>query len=332
MCLQVKNYSDDKNVQFLYKYFGIILLILQQASMPLLARLSRYRKPSEVFITTVNVLTMEVIKLVVCSVVVAVNENSLRRFLAQFHVAVIQEPTEMFKLCVPGLIYAFQNNLYYIALSHLDAAVFYLLYQTKILTTTIFLRIFLGRSFSLRQWLALVLLIIGVADLHLNHKSPKLSPGIEQNPTLGLIAVFMMCVTSAFAGVYLEKILKQSAISIWMQNVRLSLVSIPLCATSMLLKDYAVITKDGAFRGFDLLVWIMTISNSVGGILISIVVKYADNILKAYAQSIAIIGAAIGSWIFFDFTPNFEFILASSIVILSVYIYTAYPYKTAQTV
>lgn len=47
--------------------------------MPLLARLSRYRKPSEVFITTVNVLTMEVIKLVVCSVVVAVNENSLRR-------------------------------------------------------------------------------------------------------------------------------------------------------------------------------------------------------------------------------------------------------------
>lgn len=77
---------------------------------------------------------------------------------------------------------------------------FQLLYQTKILTTTIFLRIFLGRSFSLRQWLALVLLIIGVADLHLNHKSPKLSPGIEQNPTLGLIAVFMMCVTSAFAG------------------------------------------------------------------------------------------------------------------------------------
>lgn len=43
--------------------------------------------------------------------------------------AVIQEPTEMFKLCVPGLIYAFQNNLYYIALSHLDAAVFYVSYE-----------------------------------------------------------------------------------------------------------------------------------------------------------------------------------------------------------
>lgn len=28
----------------------------------------------------------------------------------------------------------------------------------------------------------------------------------------------------------------------------------------------------------------MTVTNSVGGILISVVIKYADNILKAYAQ------------------------------------------------
>lgn len=42
--------------------------------------------------------------------------------------------------------------------------------------------------------------------------------------------------------------------------------------------------SDGMFRGFDCLVWIMTITNSIGGLLISIVIKYADNILKAFAQ------------------------------------------------
>ncbi|EJW69912.1 hypothetical protein WUBG_19181 [Wuchereria bancrofti] len=38
------------------------------------------------------------------------------------------------------------------------------------------------------------------------------------------------------------------------------------------------------FHGFDILVWILISMNSAGGLLISIVIKYADNIAKTYAQ------------------------------------------------
>ncbi|VDK20151.1 unnamed protein product [Anisakis simplex] len=137
----------------------------------------------------------------------------------------------------------------------------------------------------------------------------------------------VQCRRTLITGVYLEKMLKQSDVNIWMQNIRLSLISIPISAVSVLLNDHNRIAEGNTFRGFDTLVWILTFTNSLGGLLISIVIKYADNILKAYAQSAAIIGAAIGSWILFDFVPNLMFTLGAGTVLLSVYIYSAYPFN-----
>lgn len=41
----------------------------------------------------------------------------------------------------------------------------------------------------------------------------------------------------------------------------------------------------------------------------------------------AIVGAAIGSWFLFDFMPNLVFLFGTLLVILSIYLYTAYPYQ-----
>ncbi|KAK6036126.1 Nucleotide-sugar transporter [Cooperia oncophora] len=104
-----------------------------------------------------------------------------------------------------------------------------------------------------------------------------------------------MCFTSAFAecgdtcnniglGVYLEKMLKESTTSVWMQNIRLALIGIPISVMSMWIYEGKQIYEDGFFRGWDVMVVSLTVLNSIGGLLISIVIKYADNILKAYAQ------------------------------------------------
>uniref|UniRef100_F1L7G5 UDP-galactose/UDP-N-acetylglucosamine transporter srf-3 n=1 Tax=Ascaris suum TaxID=6253 RepID=F1L7G5_ASCSU len=252
------------------------------------------------------------------------------RFLMQCKAAILDDPTETAKVCVPAMIYTLQNNLYYIALSHLEATTFCLAYQMKIFTTALFLRFMLKRKLSMQQWFALILLAVGVADVQIEYKPPLSSTRTRQYPAIGFTAVISMCFTSAFAGVYLEKVLKGSVVNIWMQNIRLSLLGIPISAISVILNDYDLVAQGGIFRGFDELVWIMTITNSVGGLLISIVIKYADNILKAYAQSLAIVGAAAGSWILFDFTPNFMFTLGAFTVITSVYMYTAYPYMNGQ--
>ncbi|KHJ79424.1 UDP-galactose translocator domain protein [Oesophagostomum dentatum] len=160
----------------------------------------------------------------------------------------------------------------------------------KIFTTAMFMYFFLGKKLSTKQWIALMILVIGVVDVQLVYAPSHANEAVEQKPLLGFISVIVMCFTSAFAGVYLEKVLKESKASVWIQNVRLSLIGLPVSMFSMWFYDWPSIQQgsylflDGFFRGWDALVVLLTLMNSVGGLLISIVIKYADNILKAYAQ------------------------------------------------
>lgn len=61
------------------------------------------------------------------------------------------------------MTYAIQNNLDFIALSNLDAGVYQVTTQLKVVTTAIFMMLFLGRKFSSRRWAAIMLLFAGVA-------------------------------------------------------------------------------------------------------------------------------------------------------------------------
>ena len=57
---------------------------------------------------------------------------------------------------MPALCYTVQNNLQFIAASHLEAALLQLLYQTKTLSTAIFGVVILSKSLRCNQWLALL--------------------------------------------------------------------------------------------------------------------------------------------------------------------------------
>ena len=83
-----------------------------------------------------------------------------------------------------------------------------------------------------------------------------------------------------FAGVYFEKILKGSDVSVWMRNVQLAILSVPMGLVTSYLKDGAKIADNGFFHGYDNFVWFTVAQNALGGLLVAVVVKYDDNILK----------------------------------------------------
>ena len=62
--------------------------------------------------------------------------------------------------------------------------------------------------------------------------------------------------------------------------------------------------------------------------LVAIVVKYADNVLKGFATSLSILLSSVVSAMYFnDIDVNFAFIVGAFIVLLSVYYYGYTPPK-----
>merc|ERR1719237_2047928 len=154
----------------------------------------------------------------------------------------------------------------------------------------------------------------------------------EQSRLVGFGAALSACVLSGLAGVYFEKILKGSTeVSVWMRNVQLSLLSLPLGFGMAFMKDGAEIVNNGFFFGYDLFVVYLVGMNATGGLLVAVVVKYADNILKGFACSLAIIITCVASIFIFDFTLSFQFSVGAVLVIGSIFLYGYQPPPTRPT-
>ena len=203
-------------------------------------------------------------------------------------------------------------------------------YQLKILTTALFSVIMLKKVLTKMQWVSLCILLVGVCCVQLQPHDAKASQIVatEQNPLLGLLAVIISCLMSGFAGVYFEKILKGTSQSIWLRNVQLGFIGGVSGYITLWMHDGEKLAdEDGFFQGYDWVVWFVILLQAFGGLMVAVVVKYADNILKGFATSAAIILSCIASMYFFDFQLSWQFVTGASLVMLSVYMYSKYAAK-----
>ena len=138
-------------------------------------------------------------------------------------------------MAIPAICYTFQNNLQFVAATHLGAALLQLLYQTKTLSTAIFGVVILSKSLRCNQWCALSVLVCGVVLAQSSQSSGSVNKG---NVMIGVTAALGVSICSGFASVYLEKILKGDKTSIWVRNIQLCLFSIPLQLFAVYQRDY----------------------------------------------------------------------------------------------
>ena len=59
----------------------------------------------------------------------------------------------------------------------------------------------------------------------------------------------------------------------------------------------------------------------MGGILVAVTIKYADNILRGFAQGLALIVGALGSYFLFEFKITPLFIGGVILVIVATFLY-----------
>ncbi|KAL1131282.1 hypothetical protein AAG570_010900 [Ranatra chinensis] len=270
------------------------------------------------FLSSTAVVASELVKLVTCLFLVRAEHKD--RWASAVYKQVVQQLLDTLKVCVPSAVYIVQNNLLYVSASHLDAATYQVTYQLKILTTAVFSVLMLKRSLTVHKWLALVVLVAGVALVQISGSdSPHDAP--PQNRLLGFSAALGACVLSGFAGVYFEMILKGSDVSVWMRNVQLSLLSLPFGLLTCLLSDWHLLMTRGFFYGYDFFVVYLVILQATGGLLVALVVKYADNILKGFATSLAIVISCVASVYLFGFHITFTFVFGAACVMFSIFLY-----------
>ncbi|XP_057660859.1 UDP-N-acetylglucosamine transporter isoform X2 [Diorhabda carinulata] len=310
------------------KYISLITLTLQNAVLGLSMRYARTRE-GDMFLSSTAVLMAEVVKLATCIVIVYVEAGGVVKLFYTIDQQIIKQPTDTLKICVPSFVYLVQNNLLYLSASHLDAATYQVTYQLKILTTAMFSVLILKRQLHRTQWISLLTLITGIVLVQLAQSDDKkiITNGIEQNHFVGFMAAFAACCLSGFAGVYFEKMLKGSDVTVWIRNVQLSFCSIPFGLISCFLYDGGVIRENGFFFGYDKFVWYLVVLQATGGLIVAIVVKYADNILKGFATSLAIVISCIVSMYIFDFELSLQFALGAGFVIFSIFLYGYVPKK-----
>ncbi|XP_072223060.1 UDP-galactose translocator [Leuresthes tenuis] len=307
------------------KYISLAVLVVQNASLILSIRYVR-TLPGDRFFTTSAVVMAEVLKVLTCLLIILLQKRfNLKETFLFLLDSILFQYKDTLKLAVPSLIYTLQNNLQYIAISNLPAATFQVTYQLKILTTALFSVMMLRKSLSRVQWVSLLLLFAGVAIVQVQqegNKEASVANDSDQNYTVGLVAVVISCLSSGFAGVYFEKILKGSSASVWMRNVQLGIFGTALGLLGLWWNDGAAIAERGFLFGYTDMVWCVIFNQAFGGLLVAVVVKYADNILKGFATSFSIIVSTVMSIYLFGFHVDLLFTAGAGLVIGAVYMYS----------
>ncbi|CAH8858550.1 unnamed protein product [Trichobilharzia szidati] len=331
---------------------ALISLVLQNAAVVLVTRYSRARQ-GDMYYSTTAVVMSELVKLLVCFFLVYMEANySFTAFINNLKENIWKDPWDCVLISVPGLVYTIQNNLLFVGYSNLDAVSFQILYQLKIFTTAIFFRILLSKHLSRVQWISLGILFTGVVLTQLNdimksdttmnstgngtsnnsnNSSINNNTNGNKNLLVGLSSVVLACSCSGFAGVFFEKLLKSSHKSVAIRNIQLAFYGVTVGIVTVYLKDGQAIHKNGFFFGYDSIVWLAILIQSLGGLLIAATIRYADNIRKGFATSLAIVLTFVLSIFWFNFQPTILFFIGAVLVMIATVLYSAYPPATTDT-
>ncbi|KAJ9637632.1 uncharacterized protein PV06_09414 [Exophiala oligosperma] len=331
------------------KYASLLTLVIQNSSLVLIMRYSRIL-PGPRYLSSTAVVLSELLKCIICLTVHLREQRSQSQYsrLPSFVAAddmgntassnppsytlhhlwadIFSVKSGFLKLLVPAVLYTLQNNLQFVAASNLDAATFQVTYQCKILTTALFAVLMLGQTLSGKKWLALVILTAGVACVQIPSGSSSTQTTTtrqEGNYMLGIVAVAVACLCSGFAGVYFEKVLKGGhTASIWVRNIQLSIGCLAIALFGAFVWDGRAIRAEGFFQGYNPVVVLTICTQAAGGLIVAMVIKYADNILKGFATSLSIILSTVASIFIFNFVPTIYFLFGSVLVFLATYLYS----------
>mmetsp|Transcript_6363 Transcript_6363/g.14365 ORF Transcript_6363/g.14365 Transcript_6363/m.14365 type:complete len:401 (+) Transcript_6363:352-1554(+) len=254
---------------------------------------------------------------------------------------------------LPATIYLIQNMCSLLAYQNLDAITYNVLNQTKTLSAALCCYLIMKKKQSTVQMLAL-LLLLGAAlvmekivpmnmmlpsywmsgksadDEETKNIMTNLSP---RHFSHGVLPIMVASFLSGLAGAITQK-------SLQVGNRNALLFTIELCVASILLLLASFVTSDdgkqirerGFFDEWTLLTLVPILTNSAGGILVGLVIKYAGTVRKGFALIFGILlSGIVQSVLDENKTLSKEEVAGGVIAAVSLWMHATNPYVAKRT-
>ncbi|KAL1499309.1 hypothetical protein AB1Y20_011517 [Prymnesium parvum] len=317
------------------KWGSLATLVAQNSSLFLTLRLSRAAH-DDAYAGTVAVLVIELLKLGAAFALLA---RQLEAGVFRTCVDLWSSRRSLIVLSVPALCYMLQQNFLFIAAESLSAPALQIIGQSKTLWTALFASTILRQKFTFMQITSFGLLFGGVVLVQQEDEksaglltagtnatsTQALQEGLKAAHVLGVTLCLAAAALSGFAGIFLEKVYIRKGSSLWALNVHLAALSLPMQLVAMVRSDGALVREHGLFAGFHYDTWAVILIQAFGGLLTGVVIKYAGNVLKGYANAIAILTTCVSSMVLFKYLPTALFMVGLVTVCISTVMYAAPP-------
>lgn len=250
----------------------------------------------------------------------------------------------VFVFLVPTALYAVNNNLDMLITEYMDVVTIQVLFQNKILVTSLLWRIVFQQALEVKQWFALVLLTIGSVvasiDTRKGNDITTILSSLKLTPT-GIFLILIYCFFSAGASIYCEFLYKRTGKqSIYFQNLGMYTGGLIVNYTGYLSSQWA---KKGdimemsfviGFSGWNIVTFMDCINKACLGLLLGFVLKYLGNIHKLFMFGASMFFMAALSFVWGNFfategsatmgwQPTFESITGMLTILCSLFLYNS---------
>ena len=253
---------------------------------------------------------------------------------------------------IPAGLYAGQNLAALMAYQNLDALTFNVLNQTKTLSAALCCYLVMGRSQSMIQVGALLLLLLSALVMEGIVPVPGLSTTIDASTdessssssspwetrhlVNGVLPIMLASFISGLAGALSQKNLQKAGggRNAYLFSMELCVASVLILTTSLAVSpDGKQLLEQGFWKGWTPMTFIPILSNSIGGIIVGLVTKYAGSVRKGFALIFGILLSGVAQAIWQpETTIKPEQIAGGILAAISLYLHGTNPPKPAKTV
>jgi len=305
---------------------SFFVLVFIQVSLALSFRAAQDESGKYPFDPAAVLVVAEILKFLLSLVLYSRSSNADKPegWYVAFKSEVQSTPSLIWSCIALAVLYCANNNISFLLFQWMDGANINLFKSGSSFVSTLLLRFALQRGISSVQWAAVCLQVCGLAISQFGATGTNA-------PLLSLRSYVVLLISltiTSICSVYNDKVLKDHAniASLHTVNALLYAAGALLNGLVYLFSSSSTIARRSFFSGFDRpFTWIVLFFNTVIGIVVSAVYKYADATIKTFASACATSGLLLINILIYNQEFKIVVLLACITVFIATYLYATNP-------